>query len=205
MGLFGNSKQKKSTNENNISNSSNDLVLNSKLLDEKINLCEKISLSSLEYELVNILLDNKDEVSKVLWNIYLPIPKENSIVYKHIDCVLIRNDKIFIFCYEDFKNCIGFKEVNTELWEFEYFTELKLQKNLISKANETAYFLSRFLNLDKKIELFIPVIILVGANSSKNIFSTDSRHIYLRESHTRFLTERVVSLLESKDKGILSD
>ncbi|MGL4847724.1 MAG: hypothetical protein ACRC28_02185, partial [Clostridium sp.] len=34
---------------------------------------------------------------------------------------------------------------------------------------------------------------------------TDSRHIYLRESHTRFLTERVVSLLESKDKGILSD
>ncbi|MGL4876038.1 MAG: NERD domain-containing protein [Clostridium sp.] len=175
MGLFKKVNTEKSTNENNLS------------------------------ELIEILLDNKNTVSKLLWNIYLPINKDGLVAYKHIDCILIRNDKIFVFCYENYKTCIGFKEVNTEFWEFEYFTEFKLEKNLITKANETTYFLSKFLNLDKKLELFKPIVILVGANSSKNIFHTESHHIYLREGHKRFLKEKIISITQIEDQKVLSD
>ncbi|MGL5417049.1 MAG: nuclease-related domain-containing protein [Clostridium sp.] len=205
MGLFRNFKTKNSSDKKIINESLNDNALNLSLLEEKIVASDTKELSLLENDLVSVLLEVKDDKSKILWNLYIPTNIDNKIIYKYINCILIRNDTIFVFSCEDYKGCIGFKEINNEFWEFEYFTELKLEKNPITTATETAYVLSKFLNLDKKFNLFVPIVILVGANSSKNIFSVDSNHIYLRDSHRRFLKDKLISILSKKNEDILSD
>lgn len=194
MSLFNRDKNQKNINSKIKSNIDSSLKLS--LLNEKIASLDDSQLDELEKIVKDSLSMIKSENDKIIWNLYIPYYIDANEYFRKIDCLYIRGDKIFIFECEDFRECIEFKEINSKIWRFEYFTDLRLDQNPIFKANETAMILSEFLNLNSLKNIFHSSVVLMGANSSKNIFENNN-NIYIKNGHRKSLKTKLEDIINN--------
>lgn len=194
MSLFNRDKNQKCVNSEVKPNSDSSLKLS--LLKDKIASLDDNQLDELEKYVKDLLLVIRSENDQVLWNIYIPYFIDSNEYFRKIDCLYIRKNKIFIFECEDFRECIEFKEINESIWSYEYFTDLKLNENPIFKASETALILSNFLKLNSLKNIFYSSVVLMGANSSKNIFKNE-KNIYIKNGHRKSLKNKLENIINN--------